>query len=76
MSVNKFWKKSWDTGLDDLDPQSFETTLPSLMKRSFEKYPDKLALEFMGREITFRELDIYANRFANMLIENGFKTFP
>ena len=40
----------------------------------FDKYPDNMALAYQGLEISFGELDKYSNQFANMLIENGFKT--
>ncbi|MHA1491561.1 MAG: AMP-binding protein [Promethearchaeota archaeon] len=69
----RFWKKSWDTRLDDLDPNLWETSFTDAIKSSFEKVPNKLALAFQGLEITFGELDKYSNQFANMLIDNGFK---
>ena len=69
----RFWKKSWDTGLDDLDPNLWETSFTDAIKSSFERVPNKLALAFQGLEITFGELDRYSNQFANMLIDNGFK---
>lgn len=68
-----FWKKSWDKGLKDLDPKVWETNYVDAVKPTFEKFPDKIALAFMGVEITFAELDRYANKFANMLIEKGLK---
>ncbi len=69
----RFWKKSWDQGLDDLDPQLWETSYIDAIKYVFEDYPDKVAFTFQGLEITFRELDKYANALANMLIDKGFK---
>ena len=69
----QFWRKSYDPGLDDLDPQSWETSYKDAIRPAFEKYPDKAALAFMGVEITYAELDLYSNRFANMLIDSGLK---
>ena len=69
----KFWKKNWDEGLEDLEPDEYETTFVDMIKEAFEKVPDKTALGFLGVDITFRQVDLHANRFANMLIENGFK---
>jgi long-chain acyl-CoA synthetase len=69
----RFWKKNWDPGLDDLDPQLWETSYTDAIKSVFEEFPDKCAFTFQGLEITFRELDKYANAFANMLIDKGFK---
>ena len=69
----KFWKKNWDPGLEDLDPKEFEIALTDAFQRTFDEVPDKVALTFQGLEITFGQLDKYANQFANMLIDNGFK---
>jgi long-chain acyl-CoA synthetase len=69
----RFWKKNWDEGIDDLDPSEFETTYVEMIKEAFIKVPDKTALGFLGVDITYRQLDGYANRFANMLMENGLK---
>lgn len=71
--ASRFWKKSWDPGLDDIDPKEFDTIYPAMIREAFKKFPDKMALEFLGVELTFRELDEYSNQFANMLIDHGFK---
>jgi len=70
---SRFWKKGWDSGLDDLDPKEFETTYTEMIREIFEKFPNNMALAFQGLEISFNEVDRYSNQFANMLIENGFK---
>ncbi len=62
-----FWKKKWDEGLEDLDPEVYNKSYPDAIKDTFEKVPDKIALTFQGLEITFRELDKYSNQFANMI---------
>ncbi len=69
----KIWKKSWDEGLEDLDPKVWETNYPAAIRDTFKSFPDKLALAFQGLEITFKEVDKYSNQFANMLIDNGFE---
>jgi long-chain acyl-CoA synthetase len=71
--TDQIWKKSWDKGLADLDPKLWEIGLPDAVKPAFERFPDKIALAYMGTEITFTELDRMSNRFADMLIKNGFK---
>jgi len=70
---DQIWKKSWDEGLADLDPRLFEMSINGALGPSFERFPDRAALTYMGTEITFRDLERYANRFADMLIKNGFK---
>jgi len=37
---SRFWKKSWDPGLKDLDPKEFEITFAELVRNMFDKYPD------------------------------------
>ena len=71
--ASKFWKKNWDPGVEDVPAKDYETTFVEMIKRSFEEYPDKVALSYLGVEKTFRELDEMANKFSNMLIVNGFK---
>ena len=73
MTESKFWKKSWDPGLDDLDPKSWEISYVDAIRPTLEKYGDKAAMSFMEIEISFRDLDRYSNRFAHMLIANGLK---
>ena len=73
MSEEKFWKKSWDKGLEDLDPAAWETTYVDFVKPTFADFPNQRALSFLGVDITFAELDRYANQFAQMLVEEGFR---
>ena len=70
---SRFWKKNWDSFVSDLKPEEYETTLVDMFKPTFKDFPDVMALEYFGREITFAELDKYSNQFARMLRENGFK---
>ncbi len=69
-----FWKKHWDEGVKDLNPQLWNTTYPQAIRDTFETLPNNLALEYLGVEITFGKLDRYSNQFAHMLIEEGFQT--
>ena len=70
---SRFWKKSWDDGLEDLDPTLWDTTIPEVFRDTFENYGDNLAFSLQNKESSFKELDIWSNSFANLLIENGFK---
>ena len=69
----RFWTKSYDPDLMELDPSVWETTYVEAVKSVFAKFPDKVALAYLGVEIPYRDLDRYVNRFANMLIANGFE---
>lgn len=71
MADERFWKKSWDEGISDLDPKMWETTYVEAIRPAFADYPDTPALIFMDVKITFAELDRLSNRFANMLIQQG-----
>lgn len=71
--AEKLWKRSWDPGLTDVDPQRFETSYVEVVRRAFEEQPQKTALAFMGVQITFADLDRYSNRFAHMLLAQGFE---
>ncbi len=71
--ASRFWKKNWDSYVKDLDPQLFETSYIDAIQRTFDEVPDKVALAFQGLEITYGEVDKYANSLANMLIEQGFR---
>jgi len=73
MYADRFWKKNWDEGVKDLEPNEFETTYVKLTEQAFQEVPDKTAMGYLGVDITFGELDQYANQFANMLIKNGFE---
>jgi long-chain acyl-CoA synthetase len=73
MYEDRFWKTNWDQGVDDLEPNQFETTFVNLIEQAFKDVPDKTAMGFLGIDVSFRELNLYANQFANMLMENGFK---
>ncbi len=69
----RFWKKSWDEGMRDLEPSEFETTYVDMVRPVFEKRADRTALGYLGVDITFGELNRYSNRFANMLLDKGFR---
>jgi long-chain acyl-CoA synthetase len=73
MYSDRFWKENWDEGMQDLEPQEFETTYVDMITQTVADFPAKTALAYLGVDITFRELDTYANQFANMLIANGFQ---
>lgn len=70
---DRFWRSSWDDGLEDLDPKLFDTTIPEVFRDVFENFGDEIAYSFQNKETTFGELDKFSNSFANMLIDNGFE---
>lgn len=73
MYADRFWKKYWDEGVADIDETDYETTFVRMIEPAFAEFPDKTALGFLGVDISFRQLDRYANQFARLLQDNGFE---
>ena len=73
MTRERFWTKSYGQDIPDLDPQLFETDAVALFDKSIKNNQNITALNFSGVEIPYALLDEYANRFAHMLLLNGFK---
>ena len=66
MTEERFWKESYGRRIEDLDPRVFETDTIRLFSQSLAENADRTALIFMGVEVSFGQLDAYANVFANM----------
>ena len=65
---DRLWHKSYASGV----PQTLEyekITLSQALTRSAQQYPDHTALNYMGKKITFKELDGLVNAFARALQE-------
>jgi long-chain acyl-CoA synthetase len=73
MKAERFWKRHWDEGLADLDPARFETTYTDLVRPIFRKFHEKPACAYFGRHVSYAELDRASNRFAHMLLAEGFQ---
>jgi long-chain acyl-CoA synthetase len=48
-----------------------DTTLPKILFETSRRFPKKPAVKFYGKVITYEELDLLSNRFANALIRLG-----
>jgi len=70
---DRFWKSSWDDGLEDLDPELWNKNILEVFEDTFANYGKEIAWSFQNKETTIEELDKLSNSFANMLIENGFE---
>jgi long-chain acyl-CoA synthetase len=73
MKKEQFWRKSYDAGLEDIDPKRWETSYVDVIRPAFQKFPEKAAFTFFGVEVSFAQVDKYSNKFADMLIKNGLK---
>ena len=70
--MDRPWLALYDTGV----PAHVEVPdepLGVCLSRAAKVHPDRPAIRFYGRSISYRELDALANRFGNMLIELGVK---
>ncbi|MFS1514998.1 AMP-binding protein [Bacillus sp. SCS-151] len=70
--VEKIWTEHYPKEV----PKSLkyeEKTMQEFLKETASKMPEKKALHFLGKEMTFAELYEQALKFANFLKEKGFK---
>jgi long-chain acyl-CoA synthetase len=66
------WEKSYAPGVPV--SLSYErTTVAEALERSTKEFPDKAALIFLDKVITYKKLNEMANQFGNWLILNGVK---
>ncbi len=72
MAFERIWHKSYPPGVPaELDFEKI--TLPDILTRTAERFPEKTALLYMGKAITYRELDTLVNKFARALLDIGVK---
>ncbi len=72
MAFERVWHKSYAAGVfPEIAIQKI--TVGDALIRTAKKFPDNIGFIFMGRRITYRELDTLVNRFANALIDLGVK---
>jgi acyl-CoA synthetase (AMP-forming)/AMP-acid ligase II len=70
--MEKIWLKSWPEGI----PQSLEfpeKPLPEFLRENARRKPNKTAINFYGREISFQELNTRTDQLAAALIDLGLK---
>jgi long-chain acyl-CoA synthetase len=66
------WYKSYPPGMSK-SIEIEKITMPQFFTRAAKMYPNRTALQFMGKEITFKDFEKSVNRFANALVEIGVK---
>ncbi len=72
MSFERIWHKNYPAGIP-AEIEFEKITMPEVLTRTSEKFPNHTALIFMGTQITYRELEGLVNRFAKALISLGVK---
>ena len=72
MSFERIWHGSYAPGVPrELDFEKI--TMPEVLTRTAGRFPDRTALIFMGKKISYRELEALVNRFARALTAIGVK---
>ncbi|MBU4174052.1 MAG: AMP-binding protein [Actinobacteria bacterium] len=69
-------EKPWLKNYDENVPPTLEyeeKTFSEKFQETVEKYPDKTAIIYMGKKITYREIDLLGNQLADYLIKSGLK---
>jgi long-chain acyl-CoA synthetase len=69
--VGPIWKKHWPATVDEKSIRLPEELLPATLARQAKRVPDRPAIHFYGRAITFAELDAAVGRFAGFLQGRG-----
>ena len=66
----RIWHKSYVEGVPwSLDYEKL--TVSEGLARSAKNFPNQVALNYMGKKITYRQLDDLVNRFAGALMDLG-----
>jgi long-chain acyl-CoA synthetase len=68
----RIWHKSYVPGVPK-NVQFEEITMPEVLTRTAQTYPNRTAILFLGKEISYAALDRLVNRFANVLVGLGVK---
>jgi long-chain acyl-CoA synthetase len=69
--TDRIWLTSYPEGVPaDVDTSQY-TSLVALMEESFKKYADKIAYNFMGKDVTYAQTDSLSQAFAAYLQSLG-----
>jgi long-chain acyl-CoA synthetase len=72
MDFERVWHKSYPKGTPN-EVSIEKLTMPEVLDRSVLKFPNNPAIVYMGKTLSYQELDSLVNRFANALIDLGVK---
>ena len=72
--MEKIWMKSWPDFLskEPVYPQG-EKPVFEYLRNNARSFPNRVAINFYGREVTYGELDEMSERFANFLVASGIR---
>jgi acyl-CoA synthetase (AMP-forming)/AMP-acid ligase II len=69
--VDPIWKKHWPPTVDEKAIHLPEEVLPVILARQAKQVPERTAIQFYGRAVTFAELDSAVGRLAGFLQRRG-----
>jgi long-chain acyl-CoA synthetase len=70
VTFSRPWHSSYAPGVpNEINPEKI--TLAEVLTRTARKYPDRTALVYLGKRITYRELEKLVNRFTRALLDLG-----
>ncbi|HZX96159.1 MAG TPA: long-chain fatty acid--CoA ligase [Myxococcales bacterium] len=69
--MEPIWKKHWPASVDEKSIRLPDEVLPAILARQAKRVPDRAAIQFYGRAVTFAELDSAVGRFAGFLQARG-----
>ena len=70
-NLNKPWLKNYPDGVPHEVDISGYSSLLDMFEESFSRYPNRIALEFLGKRIAYRDLDYHSMNFAAYLQAQG-----
>jgi len=70
MATERIWHKSYAPGVP-FEVEFEKITMPEVLTRNAKQFSNRAALLYMGKSISFLELERLANRFGRALIELG-----
>lgn len=71
--MEPIWKKHWPASVDEKSIHLPEEVLPVILARQAKRVPERTAMHFYGRAVTFAELDSSVGRFAGFLQSRGLR---
>ncbi|MFX1314765.1 MAG: long-chain fatty acid--CoA ligase [Promethearchaeota archaeon] len=70
---NRYWKEYLPPGMTLEINISDDISLVDIFEKGAKEYGDNIALDYYGREFTFKEMDNLTRRFASALLNLGLK---
>lgn len=70
MSFDRIWHQQYASGVP-AEIEIEEITMPEVLTRTAKRFPNHVGFIYMGRQITYGELERLVNRFARALLDLG-----